>query len=78
MHGYTLSQLPLYPSSQWFKLIIIDYIGVFFAEALEALLNRIQVDIEVDSNLNSLRKGDLQVKCKLILRNVIGNVRRDP
>ena len=50
----------------------------FFAEALEALLNRIQVDIEVDSNLNSLRKGDLRVTFKLITRKVIGNVRHDP
>lgn len=30
----------------------------FFTEALEALLNRIQVDIEVDSNLKSLSKGN--------------------
>lgn len=34
---------------------------LFPAEALEALLNRIQVDIEVDSNLNSLTKGDLDI-----------------
>lgn len=28
-----------------------------FIEDLEALLNKIQVDIEVDSNLENLRKG---------------------
>ena len=33
----------------------------FLAEALEALLNRIQVDIEVDSNLKGLKKGNASV-----------------
>ncbi|KAL9963520.1 hypothetical protein ACROYT_G027034 [Oculina patagonica] len=35
-------------------------------EALEALLNRIQVDIEVDSNLKSLRKGSQFSKLVII------------
>ena len=37
----------------------------FLAEALEALLNRIQVDIEVDSNLKGLKKGNVLSVCGL-------------
>ena len=37
----------------------------FLAEALEALLNRIQVDIEVDSNLKGLKKGNVLSACGL-------------
>ena len=36
----------------------------FLAEALEALLNRIQVDIEVDSNLKGLKKGKASVNSR--------------
>ena len=38
-------------------------IMTFLAEALEALLNRIQVDIEVDSNLKGLKKGNVLSVC---------------
>lgn len=40
-----------------------------FTEALEALLNRIQVDIEVDSNLQGLRKGSLEILNNFISQN---------
>ena len=38
----------------------------FLAEALEALLNRIQVDIEVDSNLKGLKKGNASVNSRTV------------
>ena len=38
----------------------------FLAEALEALLNRIQVDIEVDSNLKGLKKGKASVSSRTV------------
>lgn len=43
----------------------------FVAEALEALLNRIQVDIEVDSNLKGLKKGNILFVCTISVINLV-------
>ena len=54
----TLGEMTCFHTKDYLKhnMLIQTYI---FTEALEALLNRIQVDIEVDSNLKSLQKGSL-------------------
>lgn len=53
-----------------FLILISDYNTLpQFTEALEALLNRIQVDIEVDSNLQGLRKGSLEILNNFISQN---------